>query len=365
MTSRRGHFAIGIDIATDAVRVAVVDKKRVLSVRNMSVHPIGMGALGRDSAVNWGGLEQTLKAALSEHKLKGKRVHVAIPSALTVIRQLTLPDFSDEELRSVIEFELTNSIHLPFEQAVFDFVRCPPSEETSPKETNVILIAADRQFVDRLVEALRHLGIRPASIDIKSLATYRALKRLDTLPTTFLLAESNAQGTFVHVFHQGLLYLTRQVPVELMTSVIETLDSTEPSPFATNAAEVQPIFTDVISDESIPPSILRDNATIDHLPMENYVNRMGAEIDRTVNFFRYTLNQRQATFEEVIFTGAEHLTEEAKGALTERLGITCKSLSFEQIVDGNHIAIRRGMVNSDNQRLDDYTAAIGLALREV
>ncbi|GMA63383.1 pilus assembly protein PilM [Alicyclobacillus fastidiosus] len=278
MVGRNGKCAVGIDIAFDAIRVAELEMKTSLRVQSISAHPVGLGAFGQDRSVNWAALESALREILQRYKLKGKRTHVAIPSAYTVIRQLSLPDFSDAELREVISFELTNSIHLPFPEVVFDFVRCPKGGDGGPDDGNrsVILIAADRIFVDELIKCLNGAGVRPVSIDVRPLAMYRVLRRLSTLPSTFLMTDVDATGTRIHVFHDGLLYLTRDVPIQLAGSA-------DGMGFGEVGA----------AQERGESGELATAVPVESLTAAAYVERLGAELDRTLNFFRYTLNQLQ------------------------------------------------------------------------
>lgn len=366
--------AIGIDISLDAVRVVELQFKKSLRLQNMNAQPLGLGALGRDSGVNWVGVDNTLRQVLKDFKVKGKRAHVAIPSALTVIRQLSLPDFADDELREVIEFELTNSIHLPFADAVFDFVRCPKSEDDERDgNISVILIAADRAFVEMLVKCLRGIGVRVVDIDVRSLATYRVLKRLGSLSKTFVLVESDRRGTKIHVFHDGLLYLTRQVAVELIKDRVEKSEvGADVGRLDDLSGSLQADIRNTADTSFQANASLQENAAeearnlaVEQLSNTAYVTRMGDELDRTMNFFRYTLNQRSAEFHEIIFTGSTAITADVTSALSERVGVPVRELSFQNVIESNIVVGRRGMVLSEDEALNDYTVAIGLALREV
>ena len=64
-----------------------------------------------------------LKSSLKEGKLS-KNVHIAIPTQNILIRKITsLPDIGEHELAKLLQFQIGESIHLPFENPIYDFVK--------------------------------------------------------------------------------------------------------------------------------------------------------------------------------------------------------------------------------------------------
>ena len=53
-----------------------------------------------------------------------KEVHLAIPTQNILIRKITsLPDIGENELAKLLQFEVGERIHLPFENPIYDFVK--------------------------------------------------------------------------------------------------------------------------------------------------------------------------------------------------------------------------------------------------
>ncbi|EPZ44133.1 type IV pilus biogenesis protein PilM [Alicyclobacillus acidoterrestris] len=365
MARGQGTSRIGLDIGLDAIRVVELQVGQTLRLQQMSEQPVEAGVFHGGDDVDWIRLEQLIDHALHGYKLRGKRVHVSIPSVYTVIRQLTLPNFTDEELREVIEFELTNTIHLPFAEVVFDFVRCPASTDQGEGDNvSVILIAADGAFIRPLVERLRKRKIKVASIDIRPLAKFRVLLRVVELPETFILTEMDTHGTSVHVFHDGLLYLTREVPVILGDKTDSPLEGGFGEGVDDSAAGATAMAaTDELSLPATAPA--RVHPSLEVLSLSDYVGRIASELERTMNFFQYTLNQRSAQFQEIIMTGSHLLNPHQQANITDRTGVLVRTLSFQDVIQTNFIAGRRGrLIAGDGSVSVDYTAAIGLAMRE-
>lgn len=107
------------------------------------------------------------------------------------------------------------------------------------------------------------------------------------------------------------------------------------------------------------------STTVEQLLAGAYVSRIAAELDRTRNFFHYTLNRRQAEFSEVVFVGGRSVTPEVMEELRNRLGMPVTSLAFQDMIDKGLFKERRGASWLGDERADEYAVAIGLALREV
>lgn len=358
--AKRANGSIGIDLSIDSIRVVTLEQQKTLRVSQRQAATLSPNTFADEREIDWQVIEQSLADVLAKANIRKGRAHVAIPNQYAVIRELSLPDFSDEELRSLIQFELTNSIHVPFQEVVFDFVRVPKKDDgaENPGEVNVILVAADKQLCERLVKLLQKFRIRTTSIELRSLAAHRVLKRVRTLPEAVLLVETNATGTSIHVFHRDVLYLTRHVNMYLMDGEIS--DGTAVANFNVGSDPMVDLVSSALEMGATPL-----DTNVERLSAEAYVTRIGAELDRTRNFFHYTLNRRQAEFGEVIFVGGRNLPSDAMANLQTLLGMRVVSLAFQDMIDAGLFKERRGASLLGDEGADDYAVAIGLALREV
>ncbi|WP_067851122.1 type IV pilus biogenesis protein PilM [Alicyclobacillus mali (ex Roth et al. 2021)] len=318
LTTSSRSTSVGVEICDAGLRIAEVEPGRPLRVSRLETAPWDLSQTVRDPYPTFA-IAPILSHAFDANRRKKLTVHVALPSRFTVIRQLTLPAVGEKELQSAIELQIQHNIHLPFDEAAYDYVLCDPPEDEADS-VSVLLVAADKSRVNDVIQGFRSVGIRPKTIDIHALALYRLIRRFrPDMPQNFLLLETSEDTVDMHVFHDGLLYLTRQVPVAL--------------------------------------------APTSDVPAFDYVSQFDVEIERTLNFFMYTLNQREAGFEQVFVTlprdvdASEHLQ-----ALEERIGMPCEVLPLAEMIRRN---CEIGPEAHRMPDLADYAAAIGLALRGV
>ena len=125
------------------------------------------------------GLATTLKELFAQHKLP-KNVRVGLANQRIVMRTIDLPPMTDaKQLASVIRFQAQDHIPMPLDQAVLEHHSLGTVQTPDGERTRVVLVAARRDMVARLVEALRRAGLRPQGVDLSAFAMVRALHRPD------------------------------------------------------------------------------------------------------------------------------------------------------------------------------------------
>ncbi len=122
-------------------------------------------------------LAETLKKLFSEHKLS-KRVRLGVANQRIVMRAIDLPPLTDaKEIASAVAFQAQDHIPMPIEQAVLDHQVLGPVETPDGTRTRVMVVAARRDMIERLLEAATRAGLSPQGIDLSAFAMIRALHR--------------------------------------------------------------------------------------------------------------------------------------------------------------------------------------------
>ncbi len=104
---------------------------------------------------------------VSKHLISKDQVSISIPREKVIVRFIKLPSATKENLRKVLEYEVPK--YTPFEKAQICFDYCIVKEE----KDSLHLFAAfvQRPELDRYLQILRRIGIRPTSIQIASAAS--------------------------------------------------------------------------------------------------------------------------------------------------------------------------------------------------
>lgn len=174
---------VGLDIEPGYVAAVQASAGRV-AVERAAYAPLAPGVVRDGEVVDVDTLADVLRDLFAEHKL-GKRVRLGVANQRIVMRTVDLPPLSDaKEIASAIRFQAQDHIPMPLDQAVLEHQTLGAVETADGPRTRVVLVAARRDMIDRLLEATTRAGLRPHGIDLSAFAMIRALHRPDVSGTT-------------------------------------------------------------------------------------------------------------------------------------------------------------------------------------
>jgi type IV pilus assembly protein PilM len=177
---------IGLDVGSNAVTVA-----EVLLGSPPKLTAFGQVALAR-SAMREGEIADeeavvdAIKRLRNEVGLRKAPVRVGMSSPRLIVRQVEMPVMSRDDLAGALRFQAQDLIPIPLDEAVLDFAILdtyqpvnPAGEPTDADPVmRVLLAAAQKQSVARLVEAVERAGMPVESVDLVPLALIRSLANL-------------------------------------------------------------------------------------------------------------------------------------------------------------------------------------------
>lgn len=164
---------VGLEIEPSHLAAAEV-RTDTAAVEKAATTMLAPGVMRDGEVVDVDALAEALKVFFRDNKLS-RNVRLGVANQRIVVRTLDAPPLQDKELAAAVRFEAQNLIPMPLDQAVLDFQVLGPVETEEGPRTRVILIAARRDMVERLVSATRRAGLRPVGIDLSAFAMIRAL----------------------------------------------------------------------------------------------------------------------------------------------------------------------------------------------
>ncbi|MHB1809817.1 MAG: pilus assembly protein PilM [Solirubrobacteraceae bacterium] len=175
----KGATLVGLDIQPGYVAAVEADVNGVVAVKRA----LGL-ALPPDTMREGELLDPTLLAdSLRELFSRGhfnKRVRVGLANQRVVVRTVELPPIEEgKELAAAVSFTAQDQIPMPLANAVLDFQPLGIVDTPAGKRQRVVIVAAQREMVERLVAAVTAAGLRPEAVDLSAFAMIRALHRPD------------------------------------------------------------------------------------------------------------------------------------------------------------------------------------------
>lgn len=175
-SKRTNNTIVGLDIEAESIAAAEVVTNGSISVGETAIAPLASGIAHEGEIADPEGLTQALKELFTEHKLS-RNVRVGVANQRVVVRTLRMPAIEGrEELETAIRFQAADHIPMPLSEAVLDWqVLDDDIELRKNGQMDVVVVAARRQMVSTLTEALRGAGLKPVGIDISAFGMIRAL----------------------------------------------------------------------------------------------------------------------------------------------------------------------------------------------
>ncbi|HEY2770037.1 MAG TPA: type IV pilus assembly protein PilM [Solirubrobacteraceae bacterium] len=171
-----GKSVVGLDIEPGYV-AAVESRSGQVTVERAASAPLPPGTVRDGEVQDVEALAEALRTLFSEHKLS-KRVRLGVANQRIVMRTIDLPPLdSAKDIASAVRFQAQEHIPMPLEQAVLEHQSMGRVETPDGTRTRVIVVAARRDMIERLLDAAKKAGLRPQGIDLSAFAMIRALHR--------------------------------------------------------------------------------------------------------------------------------------------------------------------------------------------
>lgn len=256
-------------------------------------------------------LSLILDECVSDWGIKGRRVRFNVPDSHVVIRKVQIPlDVKEDEIRGYLYVEMGSTIHLPFDEAVFDYVILSKSE----KVQNVLLFASSEELVQDYTDILIDAHLKPTVADISSLCCYR-------------LYDRNTGG------HKDLKLL---IQFDLFSENLAIFKDDKPE-----------FMRQLLKEEWNEAESSKEKW---HARIEEVIK----EIEHVLNFYRFSINKENEEVRHFIITGDHPLLEDFFYILNSRLQGTVQLLPNEIACLPDHSPIPFS-----------FHLAAGLALKEV
>ncbi|MGG3692864.1 type IV pilus biogenesis protein PilM [Heyndrickxia ginsengihumi] len=247
-------------------------------------------------------LSMIVEECMGDWGLKGKRlVRFTIPDNFVVVRKISIPtEVESDEIEGYIYLEIGSSIHLPFEDPVFDYVELP--SETTEKE--ILLFAAPKDIVLDYVEFFKEMKLNPVAADISPLCLYRSFFYLNHVNPQdhHLLLQFDLTMINAAIIYQHRPVFIREVEMDIPFSKWEEEINSQGEKNFKWPTEEPPISFDFILKE----------------------------LERVMSYYRFSMNQGKAGVTKILLNGDHPLLEEIEKTLTEQLDLPVITIQSQQ-----------------------------------
>jgi type IV pilus assembly protein PilM len=172
---RDGAEVVGLDIQPGLVAAVQARVNGAVLAERAGTLPLGPDTVREGEVADEGMLSDALRELFAASRL-GKQVRVGIANQRTVLRTLELPPVTDrKELDAAVRFQAQDQVPMPLNNALLDFHPLGIIDTPAGARQRVVLVAAQRDMVERLLAAVRGAGLNPVGVDLSAFALIRSL----------------------------------------------------------------------------------------------------------------------------------------------------------------------------------------------
>lgn len=162
--------AVGLDIGTRSVKVAELEGSgKKVRVSQIFVRDV---PAREDGGIDESAISDTIRAIFKEGKLPRETVAAALSTRDTILREILVPFKTDDQIRKVVKFEAEGHIEqCSLDELVVEHVKVGEVEGKS----RVIVVAARKEALGRLLSVSENAGVDPLVVDIDALSLFNAV----------------------------------------------------------------------------------------------------------------------------------------------------------------------------------------------
>jgi type IV pilus assembly protein PilM len=342
------HTVIGLDIGHTSYRAVEIGYRKVAGVKKPVLNKAVICETCPDPDPNKSA--ENLKDFIKSSNFSTKEVVLSLPESGVFTTILSLPFKTDKQIKGYFDIQSSNIFPRPLSELVYSFVNLGPSEQNKD-ETEVNVVACGKEYVEKLIETARTIGLKAISVESDSFSIVRALIRNHDLTPNeaILIVNVGFVGTDMMVVRGGNVRFSRNISVggeAFNKSIAQSLGVTEEQ-----AEEYRKSYG---LDAELLGGKVRQAIT----PLADTVLN---EIKRTMNF--YTTRNNFCSFNRILYCGGSV-------SMPGLLSYSAENLDIEVELANPFTGLEFSpKILSQKDKLTNlgplYTVAVGLALKEL
>ncbi|HEX6240437.1 MAG TPA: type IV pilus assembly protein PilM, partial [Polyangiales bacterium] len=207
-----GKNLIGVDIGSSSIKVCEIKegRKGVRSLARFGFHPLPSQSIVDGHIMNSGAVVEGLEKLF--HKQRRRDVALRVSGHSVIIKKVTMPLMTAEELREQISWEAEQ--HIPFDVADVELDYQVLRRRQDEGQMDVLLVAAKKEEIQDLVNLVSEARLRPKVIDLDAFTVQNCFEAAygPAVPgRTTVLLHVGASLTTINILADGNTAFTRDI----------------------------------------------------------------------------------------------------------------------------------------------------------
>ena len=337
---------VGLDIGSSsvkAVELALKGKGKGFELRALGIAPLPPEAIVQGVFLNSSAIVDSIKEAIDNGRIKTKEVAAAVAGHSVIVKKVSLPAMTREELEDQIQWEAEQYIPFDVNEVNLDFQILDSSDGEG--QMNVLLVAAKKDLIDDYIQVISEAGLVPTCVDVAAFAVENAFEmNYEVEPDdTVALVNVGAQVVNISVVQDGIPGFTRDINTggnhyteEIQKALSISFDEAERIKMGGSSRD---------GDQEVVPQEVEQ-------AIRSVTDTVVGEIARSLDFFMATSSD--ARINKVLLSGGGSRMAGFDTAFAERTGLTVEVM--------NPLARMVGSKGFDPDYLDEIAPSLGVGV---
>ena len=308
---------VGLDVGSSTVKAVELTSKgrsgsfelAALGVADLPSEAIVQGAFLNASAIT-----EAIQEAMENGKIRSKNVAAAVSGHSVIVKKVSLPSMTRDELDEQIRWEAEQYIPFDVNEVNLDFQILEGASDEGQME--VLLVAAKKDLIDDYVQVISEAGLTPVAIDVAAFAVENAFEaNYEPEGETIALVNIGAQVVNINIVSNGVPCFTRDITTagnqyteEIQKALSISFQEAERIKLGGRGAESQDV---------VPQEVER--------AIQSVTETVIGEISRSLDFYGAT--SADSRIEKVFLSGGAAKVSGFPEAFRERTGLPVEVLN--------------------------------------
>jgi type IV pilus assembly protein PilM len=348
----KSKLALGLDIGSSSVKLVQLKEagKRGYVLDAFGVAPLPPEAIVDGALMNSTAIVEAIRQLVSQFKLKNREVAIGVSGHSVIIKKISMPRMTRDELEESIQWEAEQYIPFDVKDVNIDTQILDAGGNDATGQMDVLLVAAKKDMINDYTTVVSESGLQPVVVDVDAFAVQNMFATNYDVPDkeTVVLINAGASVVNINIISNGATVFTRDVTIGGNQFTEEIQKQLNVSYEEAEALKIGGTRGD--SDAVVPQEVER--------VLMSVAEQVAGEIQRSLDFYAGTAVD--ATFTKVYLSGGTAKIPALFKTIETRVGVPVEILNPFRKID------------VDNRKFDPSfimevapmaAVAVGLALR--
>lgn len=162
----------GLDIGSSSIKLLQLkESKGAYQLVKFGIKPLDPEMIVEGTIMDASRVGETIKNLIEEQKIKTKNVALSVSGHSVIVKKITVPPMTEEELEESIKWEAEQYIPFDINDVNIDFHILETTEGPDGRgQMNVLLVAVKKDKLTEYTSLVTEVGLTPMVVDVDSFA---------------------------------------------------------------------------------------------------------------------------------------------------------------------------------------------------